>query len=108
MAKNDNKVLMIYYDSEVLVNALPDEQAGKVFKSLFLKYADGKEPLEMSDAARMVFLALSNTIDRQIADYEERNERHNQANERRSQYKKAYWESKNNEAEPQIEVKEQS
>lgn len=92
---------MIYYDNSVMVNALPDDEAGKVFKSLFLKYADNAEPLIMGDAARMVFLSISNTIDRQIASYDERNER-------RSQAKKQYWANKKNESaqEPNIEVKQ--
>ena len=97
MAKNENKVLMIYLDNGVLVNALPDDEAGKVFKSLFKVYADGAEPLDMSDAARMVFLSISNTINRQIADYNERNER-------RSEAKKRYWENRKNEEEPKIDI----
>lgn len=96
MTKKSNKVLMIYYDNSVLVDALSNEEAGKVFKSLFRVYAENGEPLEMSGEARMVFLSISNTIKRQIADYDERNER-------RSQAKKAYWESKKNE-EPKIAV----
>lgn len=89
---------MIYLDNSVMVKELSDEEAGKVFKSLFNVYADKTEPLEMSGAAKMLFRSISNTINRQIATYDERNER-------RSQAKKAYWESKKNE-EPKIEVKQ--
>lgn len=100
MSKSENKVLMIYLDNSVMVNALQDDEAGKVFKSLFHKYADGEtQTVPMSDAARMVFLSISNAIDRQIAKYDERNER-------RSQAKKQYWENKKREEEPSIEVKQ--
>ena len=72
-----NKCFLVYYDSEVIVCRLPDEEAGKLFKSLFPYGRESIKPtdFEHSPALAMAFDVLSIAIDRGKERYTERCEK---------------------------------
>lgn len=67
---------LVYYDNEVIVLRLPDDEAGKLFKSLF---PYGKEQIkpdfDASPALAMAFDILSMAIDRDNEKYKNRCEK---------------------------------
>lgn len=61
---------LVYYDNEVIVLRLPDEEAGKLFKSLFPYGREEIRPdFEASPALAMAFDILSMAIDRDKEKY---------------------------------------
>lgn len=71
--KDNRKSFLIYYDNEVIVYRLPDDEAGKLFKSLFPYARESIKPdFEDSPALAMAFDILSLTIDRDREKYDER------------------------------------
>lgn len=61
---------LVYYDNEVIVLRLPDEEAGKLFKSLFPYGREEIRPdFEASPALAMAFDILSMAIDRDKKKY---------------------------------------
>lgn len=73
MNSNMKKSFLVYYDNEIIVCRLSDDEAGKLFKSLF-PYGRGriKPDFESSPALAMAFDVLSMTIDRDTEKYEKR------------------------------------
>ena len=65
------KSFVIYMKSEKLVNKLTDEQAGKLFKSIFRYMANGELP-EMDLATEMAFTAIQDYLDENNKKYESR------------------------------------
>lgn len=64
---------LVYYDNEVIVLRLPDEEAGKLFKSLFPYGREEIKPdFDTSPALAMAFDILSMAIDRDKARYVKR------------------------------------
>lgn len=67
---------LVYYDNEVVVLRLPDEEAGKLFKSLFPYGKDAIKPdFDNSPALAMAFDILSMAIDRDREKYVKRCEK---------------------------------
>lgn len=64
------KSFVIYEDTGNLVELLSDEQAGKVFKSIFA-YITQKDMPEIDDVAKIVFISIKNYLDRDSAKYDE-------------------------------------
>ena len=61
---------LVYYDNEVIVVRLSDEEAGKLFKSLFPYGRDAIKPdFDESPALAMAFDILSMAIDRDREKY---------------------------------------
>ena len=55
---------LVYYDNEVVVSRLTDEEAGKLFKSLFRYGRDGVEPdFSENPALDMAFTIFKIAID---------------------------------------------
>ena len=79
MASNEgkeNKCFLVYYDNEVIVCRLPDEEAGQLFKSLFPYGRESIKPnFEDNPALAMAFDILSMAIDRGKEKYAERCEK---------------------------------
>lgn len=64
---------LVYYDNEVIVLRLPDEEAGKLFKSLFPYGREEIKPdFDRNPALAMAFDILSMAIDRDKEKYEKR------------------------------------
>ena len=64
---------LVYYDNEVIVLRLQDEEAGKLFKSLFpYGRRQVKPDFEENPALAMAFDILSMAIDRDNEKYERR------------------------------------
>lgn len=64
---------LVYYDNEIIVLRLPDDEAGKLFKSLFLYGREEIKPdFEKSPALAMAFDILSMAIDRDKERYVKR------------------------------------
>lgn len=64
---------LVYYDNEVIVLRLPDEEAGKLFKSLFPYGREAIKPdFDRNPALAMAFDILSMAIDRDKERYERR------------------------------------
>lgn len=64
---------LVYYDNEVIVLRLPDEEAGKLFKSLFPYGREKIKPdFDKSPALAMAFDILSMAIDRDKEKYVKR------------------------------------
>ena len=73
---NANKCFLVYYDNEVIVCRLPDEEAGRLFKSLFPYGRESIKPnFEDNPALAMAFDILSMAIDRGKEKYAERCEK---------------------------------
>lgn len=80
---------LVYYDNEIVVLRLPDEEAGKLFKSLFPYGKKNIKPdFEESPALAMAFDILSMAIDRDKKKYAERCEK-NKENGRKGGLAKA-------------------
>lgn len=67
---------LVYYDNEVIVLRLPDDEAGKLFKSLFPYGRERIKPdFDSNPALAMAFDILSMAIDRDKEKYAERCEK---------------------------------
>ncbi len=76
---NVNKCFLVYYDNEVIVCRLPDEEAGRLFKSLFPYGKESIKPnFDDNPALAMAFDILSMAIDRGKEKYAERCEKNRQ------------------------------
>lgn len=61
---------LVYYDNKNIISRLPDDEAGKLFKSLFLYGREGVKPdFDESSALAMAFDILSMAIDRDKEKY---------------------------------------
>ncbi len=70
------KGFLIYYDNEIIVYRLPDDEAGKLFKSLFPYGRENIKPdFESSPALAMAFDILSMAIDSDKKQYYQRCEK---------------------------------
>lgn len=64
------KSFLVYYDNQVIVRHLTDDEAGKLFKALFPYAADGVKPdFEDNQALAMAFDVLRIAIDRDKEKY---------------------------------------
>ena len=54
----------LYASNRDAVEALTDEEAGRVLKSV-LRYMNGEEPMDMTGGDRIMFLMLKQQIDRE-------------------------------------------
>ena len=54
----------LYANTRDAVEALTDEEAGRVFKSV-LRYMNGDEPMDMNGGDKIMFLMLKQQIDRE-------------------------------------------
>ena len=89
VSKSEKKSFLVYYDSEIIVCRLPDNEAGKLFKSLFHYGRERIKPdFESSPALAMAFDVLALAIDRSDEKYERRCEK-NRENGRRGGLAKA-------------------
>lgn len=71
MSKKEMTAFLIYYDNEIVVCRLPDEEAGQLFKSLFPYARENIVPdFENSPALAMAFDILSMAIDKNKEYYE--------------------------------------
>lgn len=87
-----NKGFIIYYDNEVIVGRLSDDEAGKLFKSLFPYATERIKPdFENSPALAMAFDVLSLAIDRNAEWYKQKCEKN------RENIKKRWEKSNTNE-----------
>lgn len=68
--ESKKKSFVLYEDTGNLVELLSDEQAGKVFKSLFA-YITQKDMPEIDEVAKIVFVSIKNYLDRDTAKYDE-------------------------------------
>ena len=76
MSNSMKKSFLVYYDNEIIVCRLSDDEAGKLFKSLFPYGREQIKPdFESSPALAMAFDVLSMTIDRDTEKYEKRCEK---------------------------------
>lgn len=76
MSNSTKKSFLVYYDNEIIVCRLSDDEAGKLFKSLFPYGREQIKPdFESSPALAMAFDVLSMTIDRDTEKYEKRCEK---------------------------------
>lgn len=89
MSNSMKKSFLVYYDNEIIVCRLSDDEAGKLFKSLFPYGREQIKPdFESSPALAMAFDVLSMTIDRDTEKYEKRCEK-NRENGRKGGLAKA-------------------
>lgn len=89
MNNNIKKSFLVYYDNEIIVCRLSDDEAGKLFKSLFPYGREQIKPdFESSPALAMAFDVLSMAIDRDTEKYKERCEK-NRENGRKGGLAKA-------------------
>ena len=89
MSDNKQKSFLIYYDNEIIVCRLSDDEAGKLFKSLFPYAKEQIKPdFENSPALAMAFDVLSMTIERDSKKYAQRCEK-NRENGRKGGLAKA-------------------
>ena len=89
MSSNTKKSFLVYYDNEVIVCRLSDDEAGKLFKSLFPYGRERIKPnFESSPALAMAFDVLALAIDRSDEKYERRCEK-NRENGRKGGLAKA-------------------
>lgn len=89
MSDNKQKSFLIYYDNEIIVCRLSDDEAGKLFKALFPYGREHVKPdFENSPALAMAFDVLSMAIDRDSERYAQRCER-NRENGRKGGLAKA-------------------
>lgn len=81
---------LVYYDNKNIISRLPDDEAGKLFKSLFLYGREEVKPdFDESPALAMAFDILSMAIDRDKEKYVTRCEA-NRKNGRKGGLAKAY------------------
>lgn len=72
MSRGESKGFIVYYDNEIIVCRLSDDEAGKLFKSLFPYATEHIRPdFESSPALAMAFDVLSLAIDRNAKWYKE-------------------------------------
>lgn len=72
MSRGESKGFIVYYDNEIIVCRLSDDEAGKLFKSLFPYATEHIRPdFESSPALAMAFDVLSLAIDRNAEWYKE-------------------------------------
>lgn len=89
MSETEKKSFLVHYDNEIIVTRLPDEQAGKLFKSLFTYGRENIKPdFEDSPALAMAFDVLSMVLDRDKEKYISRCQR-NRENGRKGGLAKA-------------------
>ncbi|MCF2570118.1 hypothetical protein I6E09_13205 [Mediterraneibacter glycyrrhizinilyticus] len=89
MSSNTKKSFLVYYDNEVIVCRLSDDEAGKLFKSLFPYGREQIKPdFDSSPALAMAFDVLSMAIDRDTEKYQNRCEK-NRINGRKGGLAKA-------------------
>lgn len=89
MSNSEKKSFLVYYDNEIIVCRLPDDEAGKLFKSLFPYGRERIKPdFESSPALAMAFDVLALAIDRNDEKYERRCEK-NRENGRKGGLAKA-------------------
>lgn len=89
MSNNMKPSFLVYYDNEIIVCRLSDEDAGKLFKALFPYGREHVKPdFENSPALAMAFDVLSMAIDRDSERYAQRCER-NRENGRKGGLAKA-------------------
>lgn len=70
MNEEIKKSFLVYYDNEIIISRLSDEDAGKLFKSLFLYGRENKKPdFEYSPVLAMAFDILSIAVDRDKEKY---------------------------------------
>ena len=73
MNSREGKGFIVYYDNEIIVGRLSDNEAGKLFKSLFPYATEHIRPdFESSPALAMAFDVLSLAIDRNAEWYKEK------------------------------------
>ena len=73
MSSREGKGFIVYYDNEIIVGRLSDNEAGKLFKSLFPYATEHIRPdFESSPALAMAFDVLSLAIDRNAEWYKEK------------------------------------
>lgn len=73
MNEDIKKSFLVYYDNEIVIRRLSDEDAGKLFKSLFAYGRENMKPdFEYSPALAMAFDILSMTMDRDAIKYSKR------------------------------------
>lgn len=89
MSSSTKKSFLVYYDNEIIICRLSDDEAGKLFKSLFPYAKEQIKPdFENSPALAMAFDVLSMAIDRDLERYTQRCER-NRENGRKGGLAKA-------------------
>lgn len=72
MSRGESKGFIVYYDNEIIVCRLSDDEAGKLFKSLFPYATEHIRPdFESRPALAMAFDVLSLAIDRNVEWYKE-------------------------------------
>ena len=65
VSNSEKKSFLVYYDNEIIVCRLSDDEAGKLFKSLFPYGRERIKPdFENSPALAMAFDVLALAIDR--------------------------------------------
>ena len=73
MNEEIKKSFLVYYDNEIVIRRLSDEDAGKLFKSLFTYGRENIKPdFEYNPALAMAFDILSMTMDRDAVKYSKR------------------------------------
>ena len=84
-AKNKQKGFIIFYENEVIVGRLPDDEAGKLFKSLFPFAKERVKPdfINGNSALAMAFDILSLAIERNDEKYVEKCEKNRRNIEKR-------------------------
>ena len=89
VSNSEKKSFLVYYDNEIIVCRLSDDEAGKLFKSLFPYGRERIKPdFESSPALAMAFDVLALAIDRNDEKYERRCEK-NRENGRKGGLAKA-------------------
>lgn len=62
---------VLYVDTGNQIDMLSDEEAGRLFKSLFHYVAEGQEPANLQPATMMAFRFIRSQLDRDAKKYEE-------------------------------------
>ena len=75
MKHTDKKSFILYGDFFELFGLLSMEERGRLITAIFNYENAGVYPSELSDAARMAFVCIRNTLDRDRAAYEEKCEK---------------------------------
>lgn len=105
---NQKKSFLIYYDNEIIVCRLSDDEAGKLFKSLFPYVREKIKPdFDKNPALAMAFDILSMTIDRDNEKYEKRCEANRENGRKGGRPKKNQTDRKESEKTERLELKPQ-
>ena len=84
MPKSEKKSFVLYQNYENMFEALPMNERGKLITAIFAYTRDGSEPaVRLSDAARMAYVCIRDTLDRDLEAYRARCEQ-NAQNARKS------------------------